>query len=775
MTRSVLLCLATVALLAAQETPAPPAPSAPVEQVLRPPEPGRFKALFQRFRTENAALSPDGRHLAYSVLEEDTVYVVVVDLDRPDIIKTRVKVVDDRAATLQRAANQREDNPGRILWLRWVTSNRVVVGTNEVSLRGTGAVLAFDADGGNARKLADPGDLLPNPTLGKEFSTTRQPQFLLPTPDQKKTGLANEENPDTADEELASFDLALPAADEGTAPPGETPDPGELQPRSLQIFDLDAQRPGAVSLVSVGPPRGNGTHWLEFHSLDTRTGKLTDLANAQVTDSEAVLLDRQGRQRLTLPNTTRYDFPFRYAYLGPKGGSRAKPLDEAFKLTGFSLSPGNYFGERALPLGFDEDPNLLYYAANLGRDTYGIYSLNLTTGQRGALTMEHPVYDLIGPPESAFPGSETLVFDRYTHQLAGVRFQTARRTASWLRPEWQAVQTELERALPGRTVDLLEWDEAGRRFLLSTENPADPGAFHVYDRAGGKLTEVVRRAPWIDANHTYQTIPFGFTLADGVRVSGFVAVPTQPRMKPIPMIILCPDTPWTRVEPGYDRDVHALAGMGFVVVQLNGRGAWGGGRRQREAITAGYDRVQVEDLVATVGALSARFLVNPKRVALLGRGHGGFIALRAVQEHPDKFRCAVTLEPPVDIAEWLASLRWTDEEVVLPHLTRAWLGDAARLQAAPLVSAPEKLTKPILMLSYPGPDGTARRPFYLAARGFAASVRSHGTVVEFTDLHTDYVQGLPGARAEVFDRIEEFLNLHIYDFSVKLREMQIIK
>jgi hypothetical protein len=174
-----------------------------------------------------------------------------------------------------------------------------------------------------------------------------------------------------------------------------------VQPRSLRIFDLDAQRPGAVSLFSVGATRGNNTHWLEFHSLDTLTGKLANLTDVQVSDNEAVLLDRQGRLRLTLPNTTRYDFPFRYAYLGPKGGNRAKPLDEAFKLAGFSVSPDNYFGERAIPLGFDENPDLLYYAANTGRDTYGIYSLNLTTGQRGALTMEHPVYDLIGPPESA--------------------------------------------------------------------------------------------------------------------------------------------------------------------------------------------------------------------------------------------------------------------------------------------------------------------------------------------------------------------------------------
>lgn len=759
--------LLTVILLGLLSAAAPRAAAEPGEQILQVPEPGRFKTLFEPFRTENAALSPDGRHLAYSVREQDAVNVVVIDLARPEVIKTRVKVVDDRAATLRRVASQREDNPGRILWLRWVNPNRVVVGTNEVFARGVGAVLAFDADGGNARKLADPGSVLPAPPLDPAFSSgrPRQSSPLLPTSDQEPLPL--ELSP-------ASLDPALPTPGEETAPPSAI-DPGEVAPNSLRIFDLDPQHANAVSVVSLGGARGNGTHWLEFHSLDALRGKLTDLTNAQVTDTEAVLIDRQGKVRLSVPNSTRQPFPFRYAYLGAQGGDRPKPLDNALGMTGFSLSPETYFGQRAIPLGFDEDPNLLYYAANTGRDTYGIYSLDLATGRRGNLTLENPAYDLIGAPESPFPGQETLVFDRYSHRLAGVRFQTTRRTAGWLRPEWQAAQVEMEKALPGRSVDLLEWDETGHQFLLSTESPADPGAYYLYDRTGPRLTEVVRRAPGIDAQHTYPTVPFSFSLANGIRTSGFVTVPTQPRMKPIPMIVVCPDTPWARVEPSYDRDVHALAGMGFAVVQFSARGAWGTGRQQREAITAGYDLVQIADLVETVKGLTGRFQVNPRRIALLGRGHGGFIALRAVQEHPETFRCAVTLEPPVDISRWLANLRWTEEDAVLPQLTRAWLGDADRLKAAPLVSAPEKITRPILVLSFPGPDGAERRPLYLAARQFAANVRSHGAAAEFADLSRDYVQGLPGARAGVFDRIEEFLNVNIYDFDVKLRDIQVVK
>ena len=157
----------------------------------------------------------------------------------------------------------------------------------------------------------------------------------------------------------------------------------------------------------------------------------------------------------------------------------------------------------------------------------------------------------------------------------------------------------------------------------------------------------------------------------------------------------------------------------------------------------------------------------------MGRGHGGFIALRAVQAYPDKFRCAVALDAQVNLGDWLAEQKWGDDDI-LPHLTRAWLGDKPRLAAAPLVSHPEAITKPILMLNYPGLDGEPRRENYIAAKNFAGKVRQHGAEVTFNDLQTDYMNGLPSARAAVFDEIEGFLNTHVYNYKVKINDLKVI-
>lgn len=773
--------LALPVVLLAQPASLPPpqqAPAAPAEEVLSVPEPGRFKILFQPFRTDMAALSPDGKYLAYSLRDGDAVSVAIVEIDNPSRMTAHLNVVTDDAATPMMDMEQKEPTPGIVRWMRWVSPTRLVLETNQVFTRGNvqgnwqswrGAVYGINADGTDAKLLAKPDDI---PEFaedsGTPFSIARSTTPAFQTSSVVNQITAMNQGQASADAAVADF-----FAEE--EPAEETPTYfASTQGRSLRVFDLDAARAGNVTVTSFGGPRAAGSRSLGFHSLNTQTGKLTDLTDELVLTNLATLVDRQGRVRLTLPNTTASKFPFRYEYLGPKGKNRAKPLDEVTGLTGFTVSPDNYFGERAVPLGFDENSDLLYYASNVGRNTYGIYSLNLATKERGKLAIENAAYDLIGAPAGGFSGRDILVIDRFTHQLVGVRYDAALRTTAWLRPELQGLQARFEKTFPGRCITIHEWDQAGSRYLISTEGPADPGAFYVYDSKTDRLSEFVRRAPWLEDKHAHATLPFAFATPEGAILSGLITVPRQPRLKPVPMIVVCPDLPWLRVHPDFQTDVQALAGMGFAVVQLNGRGAWGLGLKQRQSLTAGYDLVQVADIVTTVTKLGEAFNVNLKRVALMGRGHGGFIAMRALQDHPDKFRCAVAIESPVNLSDWLAEQRWTSGEAQ-PQLTRAWLGDAARLKAAPLVRAPERLTKPVLMLNYPGPNGGERRTGFVTARGFASDVDRAGGDVTFESLPTDYMRGLPAARAEVFDQIEHFLNAHVYDFKVKLQELQILK
>lgn len=748
------------------------------------PDATRFNDFFEPLRTDQAAISPDGRFLAFSIREDDKVYVVTADLEQTDAARAKVLVADDESSTPAQIAYQYEKTPARILWMAWATPTRLVIQTNRATdtavgspprwLSTSGVVLGFDVDGRNAGLLVGPKEL-----ADSQFDLPKSPLVDRFTIDRRDSSFENRVNspdrPMATDTAGGKFGTDILASDPSQIrPPAEaaanivTERPG-LAPRSLRVLRLDPTRPGAFHLLATG---AGSARSLQLFSADATSGKLQLVSSDRVREERDFLLDQQGLMRITVPNSVYGKFPLRYDYLGRQAEGAGQPLAQAMGGGEFTISPENYFGERELPLGFDTTGDVLFYATNRGRNTFAVRSHNLSTGKPGAIAFENPHFDLIGAPTDAFP-PDTLVFDPHTQELAGIRYDAAMRTTAWLRPEWRETQLQLEKLLPGTAVDIVDWDTAGRRFIVATQGPADAGAFYVYDREKNRLSQFARRAPWLDAKNTFATLPFFFNRPDGARVTGLVTVPSTPRVKPYPMVIVCPDTPWQRVSSSFRTEIHALASMGFAVVQINGRGAWGLGRQHRAALHPGYDLTQIEDILTAIDELEQRFQVNPKRVALFGRGHGGFIALRALQDHPDRFRCAVAIDAPIDLRGWLREQYWS-EGAAFPQLVRSAFGDDARLDAAPLKRRPELIKKPILLLSFPGREGEQRRAQYLSARAFAAAAEAN-TEVDFADLPTDYARGLPRARAGSFAKVEEFLNLHIYSYKVQPGELREVK
>lgn len=117
-------------------------------------DPRRFVDIFAPFVTETASLSPDGKHLAYSIMEQGLLYVVVVAIDAPKEFRAKVAVNSVKGAQpdFYRGGSQfQEDLPARISWMNWTSATRLVVLTQ---VRSGPALIAFDADGANARVLA---------------------------------------------------------------------------------------------------------------------------------------------------------------------------------------------------------------------------------------------------------------------------------------------------------------------------------------------------------------------------------------------------------------------------------------------------------------------------------------------------------------------------------------------------------------------------------------------------------------------------------------------
>ncbi len=761
------LALLTAALAAPSAPPSIPLAKMPDASKVGMPElPGgnhRFEDLFAPLRTNLATLSPDGKLLAYPARSGPMMCVLVVPVENPGKVLTKIEVLNDEDATPM-MGDSSERTPAEIEWLRWATPNRLVVQSNAQPALNSGnrwyslpgVITAYDANGAHKKILVTPRDV----ALNQIVSDPPAPTFAgQPTPDQDP-----DEPPAVTDGDLP--DNSLPPSTHAVATKARRPRAIDLVPGDPNALYVRAEDAATRETVARS----------ELFKLNLSNGELTSVIEEIDPAGYAMLLDRQGRRAITVPTTTQVSFPhvFTYDPIDHKKFGAMRPLDTiaGFTGAGFSVSPENYFGERAVPVGLDDEGTTLYYASNIGRDTYAYYSLDLKTGQRNGLAFENPVLDLFEPTPGRFANPSPLIFDRYTRKLTGIRITDQLGTTRWVQPAMQAIQALCEKALPGRNVEIQEWDEAGRHFLLVARGPTDPGAYYLLDATTNQLTEFIRRAPTMDATKIYPTLNFAIKAPDGSRLTGLVTSPRNPRLKPVPVVVLCQPEPWSRISSDYNPAVSALAEMGVFVVQLNPRCAWGSGSQQRALATQnGFEDGASADIVTVLDWVQKHFEVSTKRVGIMGERRGAYLALRTLQLHPNRFRCMIGLEPTIDLGGWMAETRWTSGAAA-PVLTRAFFGPPEKLKDSPLLKHPETVKSAVLLFSYRGAPGGSETFAHGAALKFAASVRRTGETATVSELSEDYMARLPKAKAEVFREIETFINENIYNFRVDVGDLE---
>jgi dipeptidyl aminopeptidase/acylaminoacyl peptidase len=730
--------------------------------------------IFQPYQTEQVALAPDGKHLAYSLHHDDLISVILLDLDT-----NKARQVDVAKDIVEPLSGVQEKSPSSVTYLRWTSGGRLIFSVNDI------AIWAIDADGSNPKELVSIRDLnvrvrapLPGQTRRRAASAADEPgkaddrsaassrdgESVLTNAAQNTNSPFNfladnndDESGTSRSSDRQSDDVFDARRDSQTA---------RRRPFVARLPDDDPDHIYIEARGTVGPLDDS----LEIHAtdlsttlykIDVHSGKI--LAQNDVTSASRVLADRQGHLRLAFNH---FDTDRDYIHFPIKGGlnrSLDSVLGENLNLH-FRLNPGNFLERRSIPVGFDYDPNILYVASNESHDTYGLYAIDLTTKKKTEFTVEHPTLDL-AEFDKPFP-EDVLVFDHKLHRLAGVRLTGIQPSTMWLDRDLAQVQKALEKSLPDKTVQLLEWDDARNRFLLLASSNYAPGAYYVYDRAEKKLGQRAERAPWIKEENAQPSTPFVFDTPDHVHLSGYLTLPRSPRLPKAPLLIYCHDGPWNRDLPGYNRGAQALASMGFAVAQINFRGSSGYGYKYLHALQGGYDQVALADVLATVDFLTTKYPLNHSLVAILGNGYGGYLALRALELYPDRFRCAVSINAPTTLPAWLNQT--SEGESFRRDVRRAFFGsDQEKLKAISPLTHAKEITKPVFIIqadqdqSIPVSQGLdlnsalahAPEPAkYLALRG-----EGHN-------------QWLPGTYATVFKALEDFFNDTVYNFQVKVGE-----
>lgn len=194
-------------------------------------------------------------------------------------------------------------------------------------------------------------------------------------------------------------------------------------------------------------------------------------------------------------------------------------------------------------------------------------------------------------------------------------------------------------------VDVLLVDESWDRryYLILANSDVNPGAYFRYDTKTDEVSRITEVRSWLDEDDLSPMRAVRFPSRDGKQIPGYLTMPNGRSGKNLPLIVYPHGGPWARDSWGFDWVPQFLAAQGYAVLQPNYRGSTGYGDGWAGEGALKEWRVVMQDIEDAVVHLVEKEIADPQRICTVGWSYGGYAALMSPLEHPDRYRCAVSI------------------------------------------------------------------------------------------------------------------------------------
>ncbi|MCC2616990.1 S9 family peptidase [Aestuariibacter halophilus] len=393
------------------------------------------------------------------------------------------------------------------------------------------------------------------------------------------------------------------------------------------------------------------------------------------------------------------------------------------------------------PLGFDLDPNILYFAV-FENDRKVIKSMDLRSKEQ-TLVYKDPDYDADG----------RLIYSSATGEVIGITHLNSPTGRIYWKGDRQRLLDGLNKALPEFDNYLVDFSRDERVYLMYSETSNMPGAYFLGDRDKGTLELVFEQYPEIPTDLGTQRL-VTYQARDGVSIEGYLSRPAG-QDGPVPTILHPHGGPGARDVSGFDYWTSYFLSRGYAVFRPNFRGSTGYGYTFAQQQMQGWGLAMQDDLTDAAHWLVEQGIAQKDRMCIVGASYGGYAALMATVKTPDLFQCAVSFAGVSDLPELISHHR----RYVGLKFVRNQIGtDSDDMEARSPYYHAKSIKTPILLVHGEDDRVVDKRQSAL----MADALEDEDKDVEYILLpQGDHYLSIQGNRHRFFRAMDAFLHTHL--------------
>lgn len=429
------------------------------------------------------------------------------------------------------------------------------------------------------------------------------------------------------------------------------------------LLEVDEGAESSMSGGNVKVAGGFPDGYPELYAVDVNTG-LRKMVQRERGPIEHFVTDGHGKARLGV--AYKHDEILYFARLDGQDGWRELKRVKAVEAD-----------EDLTPVAVIANSNFAYAKGN-DHGRLAIFKIDLADATDPVVVFSHPDVDVDEP-----------LFTR-DGRLIGVKYHTERPESYFFDAQVAAAHNALRKALPGKTISIVDMTPDGKAFVVHVERDTEAGTYYVLSLNGreSKLDAVAAEAPGLAGKALAPMRSVVIPARDGTSIPGYITLPVHsPAKGNAPLIVMPHGGPRSRDTWGYHQLLQFLATRGYAVLQLEFRGSSGYGSAWFRAGFRDWGGVPYNDVLDATKWALAQGYGDPQRTCIVGASYGGYISLLAATRNAEKlFRCAVSISGVSDLAELRADNQffrhWEIANASLESDVRKLRADSPRLHAA---------------------------------------------------------------------------------------------